>query len=172
VGFVLLPITNIKFADKVDLGNVLGAVATLIVAVLINQVFARHVSRASTDTALLLDHLAEIRTTMKRLEKASENARSGKKLSKTECLVVNTAERDLSNSVHSLEHALDCCGIQKGKLCFDALKKRRLNVKKALTDSPYPGPYNTKQQNAISNAFKLLNDEVTRITFDVHRMSA
>lgn len=93
----------------------------------------------------------------------------GKKLSKDLSDRVSIAERRLSNAVHSIEVALNSCGITPGK-AFESLKEARFSLKEALTDDPFPsGSFTSADASRIQGAFKQMRDDTTRLTFAVNK---
>jgi hypothetical protein len=169
LGWLLPAFKSLRFSQQVDVGNVLNALATLAVAILINFLYTRSASAKKSETDLLLEHVRSAQAALRSLLLEATNCQNGKKLTKEQQLALNRAERTLSNDVHSLEQALLYCGCKLHTVDFGRLKDARSELKEILTDTPFPGPYDETSIGKINVAFKSVRDELTRLTFAIPR---
>jgi len=160
---------GIPYSNQVDIGNCLNAAATAFVALLVGYLYAERASSRRANTDLLLECAREVKAAITALHQAALPCHRGKKLSPLERITLTTAERELSNAVHSFEHATACCKMRSNPFQLDKLKDARATLKDTLTDTPFPGPYDNSACSRINSAFKSVRDELTRITFDVNR---
>jgi hypothetical protein len=66
--------------------------------------------------------------------------------------------------------ALQHCNISSKDCDASRLKDCRAELKDSLTDDPFPGPYPAPSQNRVSNAFRDMRDELTKLSFGIiHR---
>jgi len=169
IGWLLPELKSLHFNPQVDVGNVLNALATLAVAILINFLYTRSASSKQSDTNLLLEHVRSVQAALRFLQQEATNCQSAKKLTKEQQLALNGAERALSNDIHSLENALQQCRCKLHVLEFGKLKDARSELKESLTDTPFPGPYDAASLSKINVSFKGIRDELTRLTFAIPR---
>jgi hypothetical protein len=169
VGCLVPALRSITFDQTINPGQVLNAIATLAVAILINFLYASSVSRKKLETDLLIDHVKATQAALSLLQREALACQVSKKLSKDEQHRLNAAERELSNSVHSLEMALRHCKCKLHKVQFDLLKDARAILKESLTDTPFPGPYDPASLSKINSSVKVVRDELTRLIFTIHR---
>lgn len=168
-GWFLSAATGLRLSDQVDVGATLNAIATLLVAFLIGYLYTEEASSKRADTDLLLESVREARAAVVALQQAAFPCHRGKKLTLLEQTALTVAERDLSNAIHSLEYAIDCSKVRSNSLEIYKLKDARAALKDSLTDTPFPGPYDGSARSRINSAFKLVRDELTRITFAISR---
>lgn len=169
VGWLVPFVTGLRFSKDVDVGNFLNALATLIVAFVIGYLYASQVSSKRADTDLVLDTLRETKAAVLALQQAAIPCHAGKKLSIPQQTALTQAEREVSNAVHSVEHALRCCRVKVHRLEFEKLKDARSFLKDSLTDTPFPGPYDNASRTRIQCAFKSIRDELVRLSFAISR---
>ncbi len=167
-GWFLPVVTRLRFADEIDPGNFLVALVTLVVAFFLGYVYKESVSSKKADTDLLLECVRDARTSLTTLQSAALPCHRGKKLTIAEQASITITERDLSNSIHSLELAAGFCPKPRA-LDLGKLKDARVALKDSLTDTPFPGPYGEVSRSRITAAFKLLRDELIRISFAITR---
>jgi hypothetical protein len=169
-GLILPALVTVHFSRTVDVGAVLNAAAVVVIGVLIGYIYAKQSSSKRADTELLLDLVRDANRAFCKLERVSSQLCSRRRsLSEEEQDTLISAERDVSNAVHSIESALRHCGAKLHKLDFDKLKDARIAVKDSLTDSPFPGPYDDSSRRGIRTSLKAMRDELTRITFAINR---
>lgn len=170
LGLTLPALRSISFSPTVDAGNVLNAVAILLIGILIEYLYASQSSSKRADTEILLDLVRDANRAFRHLEMISSQAcKIHKKLSKDEQAALISGLRDLSNQVWSIESALGHCGVKLHKLDFEKLKDAQVSLNASLTDTPYPGPFDTSFQRIIYAAFKTMRTELTRIAFAINR---
>lgn len=157
-----------KISYSLDFGSVLDAFVLLVVFILIDYAYSKQSSKKRADTDLLLSIVAEARIELRKVEEKSQSCEQSKPLSPKEQFALTLAERDLSNAVHSIEEALRHCSIDMSKLRFESVKDARVEIKEALTDTPYPGPYDSGSLGRIRTSLKTMRDELTRITFAIN----
>jgi hypothetical protein len=153
-----------------DLGAAANVVAILLLGISIDFVYHSHASSRQSDTDLLLDSVKDVKAAFITLKMTSASCKTGKKLVADQRAALVSAERELSNAVHSLERSLGYCNIESSRLKFDELKTAREELKNSLTDTPFPGPYDAGSLKTIQDAFRVLWDQVNRIAFAIsHR---
>jgi type II secretory pathway pseudopilin PulG len=168
IGWIAPAFIHVRFAPQIDIGNVLNFLGVLFVAVLINLLYADRASRKQKRTDLLLEQIKEVKSAFATLHCTAQSCNPAEALNREQQTGVTTAERELSNAVHSLELAFRECGENRDRVpTCEKLKDARSSLKDSITDSPYPGPYNSSDLTRISSAMKTFRDEVTRITFAV-----
>jgi hypothetical protein len=168
LGWCLPALRSIGFNSTVDIGNVLNAIAVLVVGLLINYLYTHRASSKKADTDLLLDVIRDCKTALGSVLTAGRACDSKKKLTLEQQRELTSAERELSNAVHSVELALCCCSIKLDTLNFQKLKDARAELKDSLTDSPFPGPYDNASLARMQSASKSFRDELTRVAFSVN----
>jgi hypothetical protein len=168
IGWLLPALQKISFASTIDAGNVLNVIATLALAAAINVFLTNKVSTKQALTTVLSDHLTEALMSFRALQQAAKPCHTGDKLSLQHQAELTLAERELSNSLHSFEQALICCKVEPLVLDLDKAKRAREALKKALTDSPFPGPYAPGDWARIATTAKAFRDEVTRLSVAIH----
>jgi hypothetical protein len=160
---------ELTIQPEINAGHILSAAATLSVGLILNQIYNRHASTRSVERQLLLTHASEISNALADAYSAFLACPIGKKIPKELSDRVSTAERRLSNAVHSMETALNSCGVRTPK-GFDLLKEARFSLKEALTDDPFPlGAYTGADAGRINGAFTKMRDEATRSTFALNK---
>lgn len=170
VGLVAAALRAVRFSPTIDVGNVLNAVAVVAIGILIGYIYEKQSSSRRADTELLLDLVRDASRSFRVLERTSSQlCKSDRKLTEDQQADLVSAERDLSNAIHSIESALVHCGVTLHELDFDKLKDARVTLKDSLTDSPFPGPYDDGSQRGIRASFKTMRDELTRIAFAINR---
>jgi hypothetical protein len=168
-GWFLPAVTDLRFSKEIDAGNFLVALVTLIVAFVIGYLYTESVSSKRSNTELLLECVREARAMLVTLQSAALPCHRGKKLTLAEQASLTMAERELSNSIHSLELAVGLCGAKAHRLDFEKLKDARIALKDSLTDTPFPGPYGETSRSRITAAFKIVRDELLRVSFAITR---
>lgn len=169
VGWLLPAVTGLRFGDKIDVGNFINALATLLVAFLIGYLYTERASSKRADTELLLESVHEAKAAVVALKEAAFPCHRGKKLTLLEQTALSVAERELSNAIHSFEQAISYCKIRPHLMGIEKLKDARVALKDSLTDTPFPGPYDSSARSRISSSFKSVHDELTRIAFAISR---
>ena len=168
-GWLIPAASRFHLSSEVDVGNVMNALATLLVALLIGYLYTSHSFSRQADNGLLLESLRDVRAAVTSLQQASLPCHTGTVLTRLQQDALVQGEREVSNAVHSLEHALGCCGVKTHRVEFEKLKDARSALKDILTDTPFPGPYDNAYNARISSAFKLIRDELVRLSFAVSR---
>lgn len=153
---------------SVDFGSLADAIVFLAVGALIEYAYSKSSSDKQADTNLLLELVSEARMALRELGSKSENCSTRKPLSPAERNELFYSERELSNAVHSIEEALSYCKQDLTVLKFESLKRAREELKDALTDSPFPGPYDTVSISRIRALLKKMRDELTRTAFAIN----
>jgi hypothetical protein len=169
LGLIVPGLRAVSWTPTLTLGDALHALAILLVGVVIDYVYASQTSSKQSDTKLLLDLVTDARTALHALEETSAVCKSGKKLAQEERADLLSAERDLSNAVHSIEEGLGHCSVKLHKLDFEKLKDARVKLKESLTDNPFPGPYDPLSLRTIRDGFTLMRNELTRMAFAINR---
>lgn len=151
-----------------DFGSVVDAIALLAVGAFIEYAYLKHSSDKRADTDLLLAILDEAKASLRVLVEKAQPCENGKALTSAQQISLTSAERDLSNCIHSIEEGLRHCKVDLHELGFEKLKDARGALKDGLTDTPYPGPYDSASLVRIRNAFKLMRDELVRVAFAIN----
>jgi len=160
----------IRFSPALDLGQVLDALAIVLVAVLIDYVYSNLTSSKRADNELLMNLVGEARQAFSDLKATSDLCKSGRKLSKEQTSQLLSASRELSNAVRSIALGLDECKISPKKLEFEKVKEAREKLHTSLTGGPFPGPYDAPSLSDIQVAIRDMGDQLTRLGFAVcHR---
>jgi hypothetical protein len=167
LGWLLPALQKISVASTVDAGNVLNVIATLAVAAAINVVLTKQVSTRQALTDVLREHLGEVLTSLRAVQHAARPCYAGHRLTPDEQAELSLIERELSNSLHSFEQALVWCKVEPIDIDLDKAKRAREALKKALTDTPFPGPYSPSDRAQISTTIKAFRDEITRLSVEV-----
>jgi hypothetical protein len=173
-GWLIFSLTGFQFTPKVDPGAVLGAIATLFSTVTslaivyhINYLYATQLSSKRAETDVLLEGIRDIKASLSDVRNAAQVCQNNRKLTKAEQGALVGAERELSNSVRSLDKAFSICSTPGFTL--EKLKEARTELKDALTDSPFPGPFDPVSRGRIANTFRAFRDELTEVTIRVVR---
>jgi hypothetical protein len=157
------------FSYSLDFGSLIDAFILLLVFVLIDYAYSRQSSSKKADTDLLLSVVQEAKAAFHHLEAQTRNCESGRALTEDEQVALTCAERELSNSICSIEDSLRYCELDLQKLKFEQLKDARTALKDSLTDSPYPGPYDHASRRLFRSTLRTMRDELTRIAFAINR---
>jgi hypothetical protein len=170
VGVFVLAWPSIEFSPALDLGQVLDALAIVLVAVFIDYAYYNLASSKKSDTELLLNLVDQAKQAFCDLRTTSRVCNTGKKLSKQELSQLLIAARELSNAVHSIQLGLDECKISTEKMDFDKVKEARESLDGSLTGGPFPGPYDDVSLSAIQITMRDMGDRLTRLGFAIcHR---
>lgn len=157
-----------KLSYSLDFGSVIDAGVLVILFLFVDYVYSQQSSDRRADTDLLLGLAAEARTAFQALEQQSQACNSAKRLTAPQMISLTKAERDFSNAIHSIEEGCRHCKIERHKVGFESLKDARVSLKDALTDTPFPGPYDSSALARINAASKAVRDELTRIAFAIN----
>jgi hypothetical protein len=150
--------------------TLLGVSATLLVAYLIGYLHTSRTSSKTADNDVLLQVLGDVKTAFLSLHHYSTPCQCGKKLTAEQKTQLLAAEREVSQSVHSLDAAIKHCGLAAdSKLSLAGLKEARSELKDSLTDSPYPGPYPDPARQRIARASRSFRDEMNKLSFAIIR---
>jgi hypothetical protein len=152
-----------------DFGSVIDAIALLLVVALVEYAYLKRSSEKRADTDLLLAVVADAKGAFNKLEEKAQCCENGRRLTHPEQVSLNCAERELSNTVLSIEKALGHCNVALDKLDFGRLKDARVALKDSLTDTPYPGPYAGASLVRVRVALMAMRDELTRMAFAINR---
>jgi hypothetical protein len=151
-----------------DFGSLVDAIVLLVIGVLIEYAYLKQSSDKRADTDLLLGLVAEAKTAFADLVDKAVACEGGKVLNASQQLSLTCAERELSNSVHSVEEGLRHCSITLEDIQFGRVKEARIELKDSLTDTPFPGPYDNSSRVRIRAAMKVMRDELTRLAFAIN----
>jgi len=168
IGWLAQAAQVITVSSSVDAGNVLEAVATLVVAILIGYLYTEHASSKKADTDTLQDCVRDIKRAFRRVEEAARACEGGHRLSDSERSALTLADRELSNTIHSLEEGLKLCRVKLHAVEIGKLKDARTELKERLTDSPFPGPYDPASCAGILSALRGVRDELMRISIAIN----
>ena len=160
--------SHARISYSLDFGSLLDALVLLAVFVLIDYAYLKQSSEKRADTELLLAIVAEARSALHEVEQKSEYYGPSRTLGQKEKLVVTCSQRNFSNAVRSIEHALRHCSIDLSRLKFEEVKDARVEVNESFTDTPYPGPYDPASIGRINRSLTAMRDELTRLTFAIN----
>lgn len=168
-GFVAAHYSSLKLRETMEPGQLVGAIVTLSVVLVLNEVYNRHTSTKTVERQLLIDHVSDIRNTLMETYHAFLACPTSSAIPKETSAKISQSERQFSNAVHSLEVALGYCGVCPGKE-FDSLKEARFALKELLTDDPFPnGPFDSAKASQILGSFKTVRDQSTRLLFAINK---
>lgn len=151
-----------------DFGSLFDAIALVFVAIIFEYAYSRQSSEKRADTDLLLETVKDVKTAIGELNLNAKPCNNSKALTAQQMEELKSAEREVEITVHSVECALDSCKASRDDLQFGKLMDAMYELKEALTDSPYPGPYDGPSRLRIQKAFKAFRDELTRIAFAIN----
>jgi hypothetical protein len=170
IGWLVSKLPHPTLRDTVDAGGVLGVITTLTVATFLHHIYNRSFSRSRAQTDMLVEYARDVKSALDQVYESFLPCESGKKIPKEIAARIRLEERALSNSLHSLESALTHCELKDVPKKLFVLKDSRINLKEALTNSPFPDvPFDAGRVSTILGAFKAFRDELTRVTFDLNR---
>jgi hypothetical protein len=168
-GFLGAHYSSLRLRETVEPGQLISAIVTLLVVLVLNQIYNRQASTRGVERQLLLEHVGDIRSTLQETYHAFLASPAAAGNLKDAAAKISQAERQFSNAVHSLEVALQYCNVCPG-VEFESLKESRFTLKELLTDDPFPlGRYDTARASQIQGAFKMLRDQLTRLLFAINR---
>ncbi len=160
-----LSVQSLKFNREIDPGAVLAAIATvfstattLVLVYWVNYLFVTQSASRKAETEILLDVARDVKKALAELRASAEFCRTSHKLTPGEQQRLLETERELSNSVLSLDMALQLC--PEPGITLEKLKDARGALKDALEDSPFPGPYDSASTRLIRSAFRQFANEL------------
>jgi hypothetical protein len=168
IGYLIPVFPHLFVNPSVDFGEVLNAIVLLLVAIGINYVYTEQSGAKRSDTELLLYTVRDARSAFDALRLAALACERNQGLTNEEQLEIVVAKRELFNSIESIEQGLMQCRIKSQDMGFQRLKDACLLLMDALTDSPYPGPYDNASLSAIGRYSKLVRNELNRVAFAIN----
>jgi hypothetical protein len=100
-----------QISYALDFGSIIDAIALLLVGAFIEYLHLEKCSGERADTDLLLGIVGEAKSAFTKLSEEAQCCETGKALTVGQRLSLMSAERELSNSVHSVEEGLGHCRI-------------------------------------------------------------
>jgi len=150
------------------------SLASLLISVVLffgmNILYTKYSNVARTEKDLIINLIRDGLTAAEGLDRDFQGCHREDPLTQDAVTRIQAGLQRFNNAVHSIERALESCGIDKKKAGFESTQREREQYRQTLTDTPFPIRYEMGILREQQGHNKRICDALRDMIFQLNRL--
>ena len=163
--------TSLTIKPEVDLANLLSFVLTLLLLLIFNLFYERRHQSEQFGKDRIIRSVDNADEALDNINEAFEASVFTNSITQEQKVRILRALTRYSNALHSIQHALEACGIDACSGLMDGARGQMMGLKSLLTDVPFSsGKFDESVQREHDGRCKTIRDTLNDIVFTINQL--